>query len=134
MPSSHAISDRAEAIAFQEALVVIDVNGGLLHQLNAALIVSDFSHRPKGRTVDEGSFKNDLQFVYDLPTTCTGPRPCPEVAAPAVMRNGYTFPAIFQSATLEISPHEGESALRSGPFARKKTMTEILYKGLTKSI
>lgn len=47
MPSSHATSDRDEAIAFQGALVVIDVNGGLLHQLIAAPIVSDFSHLQK---------------------------------------------------------------------------------------
>jgi len=66
MPSSHATSDRAEAIAFQEALVVIDVNGGLLHQLNAALIVSDFSHVQK----DELLMKAHSRMIYNSYTIC----------------------------------------------------------------
>jgi len=66
MPSSHAISDRAAAIAFQEALVVIDVNGGLLHQLNAALIVSDFSHVQK----DELLMKAHSRMIYNSYTIC----------------------------------------------------------------
>lgn len=133
MPSSHAISDRDEAIAFQGALVVIDVNGGLLHQLNAALIVSDFSRVQE----DKSLIKAHSRRINDSYTIClrhvralAHARRSPHrlSCAMATPFRRFFSPLLWRSAPMRVNRPSDPA------FCPQKTMTGILYKGLTTSI